>query len=1247
MRTPRTGLATAAMAAGMLLAAARVAGAGSLCTAFEHKLAGSYGLGLANCHARAVRRGEPLDPTCREAQDARLALRWAQATRRGDCFALGDETATAARLNRCLATLAGRLEPLGPQPSVCTAAKYTAAGRYLAARARCRSAAARGGRRPDPACVDRARGRLARQWAAAEAKGDCLTSGDATDVQSLLESCEDQAAALLGGPALCGEDGRACPPMPFGTCASDPSTRVTVGYFPVATPLGDCLSQPRKCVPGADAWRLVRTVTMENDYVRITFADGGGGKVFDFRRKVDESRDCADWDGCPGGNGSSPPPPTTDPADDRYPPDASGRRWLLRDSAPRPEELRCDSRPTNPGVCSDGTTRCTLANRATAPQCAGCVPRCEWAYFWGDPSYDPRNDPAQKTTGVEIGTPHFVHNIVGTGSQYSVALRDREESKESCLLGDNWNPNSMGTCDGSANGGCYVTQAQDCPYGQSCSGPPLGDNCDLDRDRWTGTLIVSRTREPFRLRDPLDPGSGNEAFDHPRAPAPMARQVGAHRVYLRTGMWRSFAKPVNDAAPLCAEMPPNEGFCPDDNGNAFCAPELDCPFAAGYVGKAYWNDSFTWRAFDGGPFCRDPQGEVCQCGSGGCEAGSYTSADVREWFDTDRSQAVFDAWSERKDGAGCPAGAALCNPWPKEPGWERPFPDLGLGREDVWAESYVCLQGPEAIFQLRVHHPADAARHGAGHPLPGHALPQAHARGLFEWAIYGDRGVVRRERIPPEAPGIPKKLYDTASDRWIGMLSDEEVYGLFLYEDFDLGTDAAGFAHGRIDRQSVRTSDAEGNKVKLTSNSYRFTARDSVLDVEYRYALATPAYMAAHAACYNRGLPYPCGVEDATAVAADGPELWTWQHNLTGERWSRYEGDGRTGLPECGPAEVGDGSTACWFRLDFVDALLPLHEMQPPGTADVYECREPRTTEPGAPDEHFLAVCPASEPGCPDPCASAIVEAGPIGRVLLGGPGGAPDGDGPERRALWERTPKVDFDGDGKRDERDRFADTVNPDFKPDWECTDASECRKRSNWDCATDASGLERCGYDPDRDGLRLGFLPPGPTLAVWTLEEGGSGRRHFAVTTTGAPDAGWTHVGDLGMLLGSAPTAGINPALDPVHPHPPIRPPTHPLYLCRDPAVDCGGEPCTFVSAERCADLVGRLGLAYSVPLGPEWHAFGDAVYTVEAFRCRHTTDGDSAVDGWAAVAGDPAACEGLGAGWTSDGSLGHVAAFAPAG
>lgn len=141
-----------------------------------------------------------------------------------------------------------------------------------------------------------------------------------------------------------------------------------------------------------------------------------------------------------------------------------------------------------------------------------------------------------------------------------------------------------------------------------------------------------------------------------------------------------------------------------------------------------------------------------------------------------------------------------------------------------------------------------------------------------------------------------------------------------------------GHSYGRIDRSLVRTSDDEGNKVKMTSHSYKFTVADSILDLEYRYILATPEYVRRHAACYNLGLSYPCGLEEVDYVGDDGPALWTWQHSLSEERWSRV-GEQPPEPGECQPEEMGDGSTDPVTMYVHVVYLIDWWDNNPEATA--------------------------------------------------------------------------------------------------------------------------------------------------------------------------------------------------------------------------------------------------------------------------------------------------------------------------
>lgn len=1075
--------------------------------------------------------------------------------------------------------------------------------------------------------------------------------GDACVPRDCIGLFPDCGAAVDDG---CGRMIRCdCPPGAWKGCSSDPSTRVTVGYQKIATPIGDCFSVPDKCVPGADAWRLVRVVTMENDYIRVTLADAAGDKVFDFNRKIDFVRDQSDWSGAPV-------PPTTGDHPD-YPPDSAGREWLVRGGASAGSG--CETKP------GKADKDCSVEDVVTA-LLAGespCRPSCDWSNLWGDADLGGSGiERAERMRGLQklvkdagfewpLGlardTPHWVHNIVGTGTQYSTALRDKAESKDNCLFMQNWNPNSNGTCDGTPNGGCHRTAAPECPFDEAaCPSEPMGDNCGVDLDTCTGAPVVTLDAEPLRSEDPLDCHSRNLAGTRPPVPAPDIAEIGAHRVYFRSGMWRSFGGAVsyeNGIVPKDTEpVECNGKQCGDEGPCGCCFPDRKadcpppgepdtsegwaifcCPSFPGFLGKQYWNNMFGWRAFDGGLLRRDcDTGDSCgSCSApdGGpptceCCQGGFSPGDDEFGASFDRDP---DALGKVKKT--CDGGESICNGWPTEPGFERPYPDQGYDRDDIWSETVVCLQGPEVILQQRIHHTADPGRHET-HGKPGHAIPQAHQRGLFSHVVVGDRGRARSEPLPPPAFADTKRLGDRASDGYIGLVDRSAPYGVFLYEDFDLGVAPDGSSLGRIDEFSARPSEDVGNKARMATYSYRFPEVESTLDREFRYIFATREYVEAHARCYNQGLPFPCGIEERQLMDDDGIPLKTWVRSETGGGRRTFEVWSTTGAPDgelCGgDAEPRDG---CWRVDDVVDRLLPLRGVRAPGTVDIYECV--REKGPAENERHrYLAACPPGDPACgksgPDaPCRVGNVKTGPIGRLLA-----VP---AVEARTIWNLGFSVNEKGEPKSDGR---AAGFNAGFTPEWRC-DAADVEA-----AVPGCHGVgDRYGYVADRDGLVLGYAAPGPVLGRWVLDGG------VGYSATAAPEPGGTHQEELGILLASAPRHVVNPGFVETSPRPPERPRVVPLYLC------AAGPPSTATALSTnadCADIeglepAGRLGFLYADPFahGPSAGMYAGPTATRMLRRCAHPTLG------WNVVAGGDPDCASLGEQWSAGADLGHVLRF----
>jgi len=108
--------------------------------------------------------------------------------------------------------------------SKCTGLKYKFAGKAAFLYTKCLSKAARKGILAESVCYDKAAAFLTKTWAKAEGKGDCLTSGDQTQIQARIDKFLTELVADLGTPLapVCGnntqESGEDCDGTDDVTC---------------------------------------------------------------------------------------------------------------------------------------------------------------------------------------------------------------------------------------------------------------------------------------------------------------------------------------------------------------------------------------------------------------------------------------------------------------------------------------------------------------------------------------------------------------------------------------------------------------------------------------------------------------------------------------------------------------------------------------------------------------------------------------------------------------------------------------------------------------------------------------------------------------------------------------------------------------------------------------------------------------------------------------------------------------------
>jgi hypothetical protein len=90
----------------------------------------------------------------------------------------------------------------------CAVAKLKSAGTTSAALLNCHASAAKRGAAPDAACLAKAHAKLTSAYARAEAKGGCVSSGDAGAITTTIDDAIAAMASALAGGAT--DDGRRC-----------------------------------------------------------------------------------------------------------------------------------------------------------------------------------------------------------------------------------------------------------------------------------------------------------------------------------------------------------------------------------------------------------------------------------------------------------------------------------------------------------------------------------------------------------------------------------------------------------------------------------------------------------------------------------------------------------------------------------------------------------------------------------------------------------------------------------------------------------------------------------------------------------------------------------------------------------------------------------------------------------------------------------------------------------------------------
>jgi pimeloyl-ACP methyl ester carboxylesterase len=167
------------------------------CIATKLKAAGKLAQGQLTCDSKAVGKGEPVDPTCLTKAADKLVKAFAKAETPGGCATIGDG-------QRVVDFLAGsrRLARAGlvttPAASQCTAMKLKSAAKRAGGQLKTQSKAFKKGDASTlPTDVAKTADKFTSDYAKAETKGDCQTTGDAADMASRVDAGLDGVLASL------------------------------------------------------------------------------------------------------------------------------------------------------------------------------------------------------------------------------------------------------------------------------------------------------------------------------------------------------------------------------------------------------------------------------------------------------------------------------------------------------------------------------------------------------------------------------------------------------------------------------------------------------------------------------------------------------------------------------------------------------------------------------------------------------------------------------------------------------------------------------------------------------------------------------------------------------------------------------------------------------------------------------------------------------------------------------------------
>ena len=202
LRTGRRLMGAIAIVVGTLLALQSQASAAS-CQKTKLTAAAKKAASKLKCHTTAVKDGTGVSAECLGKAEVKFQSTFAKADAKGDCPTPGDDGLVESAVDACVSSI---LSALGagsppPPPASCLQAKIKAASKKASSKLKCWAKAVGKNTAVDPTCLAKAELKFNASFAKAETKTGCAQLGDASTVETAVDSCVSNLTALLPGPS--------------------------------------------------------------------------------------------------------------------------------------------------------------------------------------------------------------------------------------------------------------------------------------------------------------------------------------------------------------------------------------------------------------------------------------------------------------------------------------------------------------------------------------------------------------------------------------------------------------------------------------------------------------------------------------------------------------------------------------------------------------------------------------------------------------------------------------------------------------------------------------------------------------------------------------------------------------------------------------------------------------------------------------------------------------------------------------